>query len=243
MLFLSSELERVGLRAKRRKWAHPLPPCLLVSSSGKRGILSVKLSPVLGQRFLLPERRKETGCQTEARSEYQDQIVEGVQEDGKEQESGKGGQEEKAAHAPGLLGAGRLISAEGGIRSERQVRAPSPQRATPPGGKLENAILSTGHNYSKARSICLGSEGKEKTKRKRSCSQNSKPQQLTVGLGPEAAVLREEKSQNLVERHLSVTGAHQKRALKDKAWPFTSFTNKFLRHLSLKSKTTKRTRG
>ena len=156
---------------------------------------------------------------------------------------GKGGQEEKAAHAPGLLGAGRLISAEGGIRSERQVRAPSPQRATPPGGKLENAILSTGHNYSKGRSICLGSEGKEKTKRKRSCSQNSKPQQLTVGLGPEAAVLREEKSQNLVERHLSVTGAHQKRALKDKAWPFTSFTNKFLRHLSLKSKTTKRTRG
>lgn len=89
MLFLSSELERVGLRAKRRKWAHPLPPCLLVSSSGKRGILSVKLSPVLGQRFLLPERRKETGCQTEARSEYQDQIVEGVQEDGKEQELGK----------------------------------------------------------------------------------------------------------------------------------------------------------
>ena len=158
---------------------------------------------MLGQRSLLPERRKETGCQTEARSEHQDQIVEGVQEDGKEQESGKGGQEEEAAHAPGRPGAGRLISAEGGIGSERHLlrtftaEGHTP-RATPPGGKLENAILSTGHNYSKGRSICLGSEGKEKTNRKRSCSQNSKAQQLTVGLGPEATVLREEKSQNLV---------------------------------------------
>lgn len=146
----------------------------------------------------MPERRKETGCQTEARSERQDQIVEGVQEDGKEQKLGKGSQEEEASHAPGRPGARRLISAKGGIRSERHVGAASPQRATPPGSKLENAKHSTGHSYSKGRSICLGSEGKEKTNRKCSCSQNSKPRQLTVGLGPEAAVLREEKSQNLV---------------------------------------------
>ena len=130
--------------------------------------------------------------------EHQDQIVEGVQEDGKEEEPGKGGQEEEAMHAHGRPGAGRLIPAEGDIGSERHVRAPSPQRATPPGSKLENAMHSPDHSYSKGRNACLGSEGEEKTNRKRFCSQNSKPQQLTVDLGPEAAVLTKEKSQNLV---------------------------------------------
>ncbi|CAI9171875.1 unnamed protein product [Rangifer tarandus platyrhynchus] len=130
--------------------------------------------------------------------EARGRIVERVQEDGKEEELGKGGQEEEAVHARGRPGAGRLIPAEGDIGSERHVGAPSPQRATPPGSKLENAMHSPDHSYSKGRNACLGSEGKEKTNRKRFCSQNSKPQQLTVGLGPEAALLTEGKSQNLV---------------------------------------------
>ena len=102
---------------------------------------------MLGQRSLLPERRKETGCQTEARSEHQDQIVEGVQEDGKEQESGKGGPEEEAANAPGRPGAGRLISAEGGIGSERHLhrRRPHPQGHTPQAvnWKTQYSVLAT----------------------------------------------------------------------------------------------------
>ena len=63
--------------------------------------------------------------------EHQDQIVEGVQEDGKEEEPGKGGkeeepgkggQEEEAMHARGRPGAGRLIPAEGGIDWFRKAR-------------------------------------------------------------------------------------------------------------------------
>ena len=54
--------------------------------------------------------------------EHQDQIVEGVQEDGKEEEPGKGGQEEEAMHARGRPGAGRLIPAEGGIDWIREAR-------------------------------------------------------------------------------------------------------------------------
>lgn len=112
--------------------------------------------------------------------ECQDRIAEGVQGGWEGAEAGKGQPGRGGLACTWTTRAGRLISAKGGIRSEDKsgqlLRRGPPQAVN---WKTQNTVLVT----ATARvGIALGSEGREKTNRKRSCSQNSKPQQLTVEL-------------------------------------------------------------